>query len=52
MTVYKDMYVRLFGRVEDAIELMEKGQLTAAAELLKSAQLETEDMYVSSSEKN
>ena len=50
MTVYQKMYGRLFGRVTDAIELLEKGENKAAAELLKNAQRETEEMYINSDE--
>ena len=48
MPAYKDMYYRLFGRVADAIEMLECGETTAAAELLKIAQCETEQMYIRS----
>lgn len=47
MNVYKAMYLRLFGRTADAIELLERGEAQAAAELLKSAQCETEGLYIS-----
>ena len=46
MSVFKKMYYRLFNRVTDAIERLERGEAAAAAELLKSAQCETEEMFI------
>lgn len=45
MTAYKKMYYRLFNRVTDALELLEKGEVQQAVALLKLAQCETEEIY-------
>lgn len=42
---YKKMYLRLFNRITDALELMEED--SKAAEMLREAQRETEEMYIS-----
>ena len=47
MDVYREMYAALFNRVTDAPELLELGKPRPARELLKLAQLETEEMFVS-----
>ena len=46
MTNYKEMYLTLFNAVTDAIELFQKCQPLEAAEILKTAQQETEEMYI------
>lgn len=47
MAKYKEMYFRLFNRITDVIREMEAGKFEKACEILKEAQLETEEMYVS-----
>ncbi len=49
---YKKMYFRLFNRVTDALEILEKSTILSneimfAIEILKKAQIETEEIYVS-----
>lgn len=46
MISYKKMYYRLFNRITDALRQLERGNITAACDLLKQAQLETEQMYI------
>ena len=50
MATYKEMYYRLFSRVEDARCKMEAGDVEEAYRLLNEAQLETEDMYINGEE--
>ncbi len=47
MDVYKKMYFKLFNAITDSLELKEK---EIADELLKKAQIETEEIYISSGE--
>ena len=47
MSIYKKMYYRLFNKVTDAIESESK---KLSDEILKQAQRETEEMYISSEE--
>lgn len=49
MLIYKKMYCRLFNRITDAIE-SETKELTD--EILKKAQLETEEMYMESNDED
>ncbi len=44
MNVYKKMYLKLFNAITDSLELEEKEK---ADELLKKAQIEAEEMYIS-----
>ncbi len=49
---YKKMYFRLFNRITDALEILEKStvlseEIMYAIGILKKAQIETEEMYVS-----
>ena len=48
--IYKKMYLRLFNRVTDAIELIKEGKGAQAEELLIAAQQETEEIYISAEE--
>ena len=43
---YKEMYLRLFNRVTDALELLDRGEADRARELLISAQREAEEMFI------
>ena len=43
--IYKDMYLRLFNAVSDALELLEK-EPGRAVFMLKAAQQECEEMYI------
>ena len=52
MQTYKDMYLRLFNRVTDAMDGMEAGDMDAAYEILRKAQLETEEMYISGADED
>lgn len=52
MSVYKAMYYRLFNRVTDALTALQEGQSAKAEALLKAAQQETEEMYLSSEEQD
>ena len=47
MSLYEKMYYRLFNRVSDAIALLNAGKAAEACELLKQAQGETEELYMS-----
>ncbi len=46
MQVYKKMYLRLFNRVTDAIELLRKNDSEKALSLLIAAQQETEEIFL------
>lgn len=46
MNGYKEMYLRLFNRVTDALELLDRGEAGRARELLISAQREAEEMFI------
>ena len=45
--MYKSMYVWLFNRVTDALDELAQGDAAKAEEILKKAQQETEEMYIS-----
>ena len=47
MPEYEMMYFHLFNRVTDALREMEKQNYGNAAEILKEAQQEAEEVYVS-----
>ncbi len=47
MNIYEEMYYKLFNRVTDALESIERGQFTKIKEILEDAQSETEDMFIS-----
>ena len=51
MHVYKKMYLRLFNRVTDAIELLRHGCTEQALQSLIAAQQETEEIYISEPER-
>ena len=51
MAPYKKMYLRLFNYVTDALRELEKGEIEKACEILKQAQIETEDLYVNGEDK-
>lgn len=46
MNGYKEIYLRLFNRVTDALELLDRGEADRARELLISAQREAEEMFI------
>ena len=48
---YKAMYYRLFNRITDALKYAEKGDGFGLCETLRSAQQETEEMYISQTAK-
>ncbi len=48
--IYRKMYSRLFNRVTDAIAVLEAEGETEAKQRLIQAQLETEELYLSSEE--
>ena len=50
MHVYKKMYLRLFIRVTDAIELLRRGCAEKALQALITAQQETEEIFLSEPE--
>ncbi len=50
MPDYEKMYFRLFNRVTDAIWALEKFDPKLAREILMSAQLQTEALYISAGE--
>lgn len=50
MHVYKKMYLRLFNRVTDAIELLRRGCAEQAMQTLIEAQQEVEEIYLSEPE--
>ena len=50
MELYKKLYLRLFNRVTDALELLDRGDPLAARSLLIRAQQEAEETYVSAGE--
>lgn len=47
MAPYQKMYVTLFNAVSNALEDLDKLNISAAKERLKQAQLHTEELYVS-----
>ena len=51
MVPYKKMYLRLFNYVTDALRELEKGETEKAREILKKAQIETEDLYINGEDK-
>ena len=46
MPDYQKMYLLLFNAITDALEEMENQNLGEAAELLRNAQSDAEDMYI------
>ena len=50
MRVYKKMYLRLFNRVTDAIELLQRGSAEQAMQALIAAQQEAEEIFLSEPE--
>ncbi len=44
MDIYKKMYYKLFNAITDSLQVEDK---KVADELLKNAQIETEEMYIS-----
>ena len=46
MDLYKTLYLRLFNRVTDALERLERGDEEGAKALLVSAQQEAEAIYM------
>lgn len=51
MTDYKKLYFYLFNAITDAVRLLEAGKLNASVEMLKKAQEDTEEMYITQGEK-
>ncbi|MBQ7895843.1 MAG: hypothetical protein IJ364_04730 [Oscillospiraceae bacterium] len=45
--LYKQMYYKLFNAVTDAIEAIDKGELSPARDILVSAQQQTEELFIS-----
>lgn len=43
---YKKMYTSLFNAITDALEYMERGMYPTAINLLKTAQCDTEELYL------
>ncbi|MBO4915668.1 MAG: hypothetical protein J5449_10750 [Oscillospiraceae bacterium] len=50
MELYKKLYFTLFGKVEDALELMDEGKLIQARKTLLDALNDAEETYVTASE--
>lgn len=48
MINYEKMYLRLFNRITDALKELDKCNYGKAAEILRSGQKETEEMYMDS----
>lgn len=48
--MYKKMYYQLFNAIIDALELLEQGRLQEAGDLLKRAQQDAEETYLSEEE--
>lgn len=48
---FENMYYFLFNRVTDACRRLESGQAEQAAEILRLAQLTTEEMYLESADR-
>ena len=46
MADYQKMYLLLFNAVTDALELLERGEVTLSAETLRSAQCSCEEIYM------
>lgn len=46
--MYKKMYFTLFNSITDALEQLEQGDFLRAIDLLKNAQLSTEEIYIRS----
>ena len=51
MPNFEKMYYTLFNHITDASEALQKGNIAAALETLKNAQLEAEEMYMEEDEK-
>lgn len=52
MLNYKTMYLRLFNAITDALEDLARGNVPRAADILRRAQQETEEMYIDIEEGN
>ncbi len=50
MIDYKTMYTNMFNAVTDALEKLEKDEITSAMILLAGAQCKCEELYLSSEE--
>lgn len=48
--MYKEMYYHLFNAVTDAWQALEQSNYGTARDILKKAQTETEEMYLSADE--
>ncbi|NLV87052.1 MAG: hypothetical protein GX025_07525 [Clostridiales bacterium] len=46
MADYKEMYLRLFNSISDALKQIERQNYGEASDLLKQAQRETEEQYI------
>lgn len=46
LELYQTLYHKLFNSITDALELMDRGAFLHAGELLKQAQVETEELYI------
>lgn len=47
MDEYKELYLLLFNRITDALAELEKQNYGTARELLRQAQIDAEDLYLS-----
>jgi hypothetical protein len=50
MNIYKSMYYKLFNAATDALDALNRGDVTAAKELLIRAQQEVEGLYLDADE--
>ena len=50
MDLYKQLYLRLFNRVTDALILLDREEMTSAKDLLILAQQEAEERYLDAEE--
>ena len=50
MSDYEKMYHMLFNAITDALEELEKDAPDAAADILRQAQCDTEEMYITAEE--
>ena len=46
MEIYKKMYYRLFNSITDALAALEQQNFGAAAEILRQAQIDSEEIYL------
>ena len=46
MEIYKKMYYRLFNAITDALAALEQQNFGTAAEILRQAQIDSEELYL------